>query len=228
MTKRVVLFLLSGATLCLTAPPAAASFIDLHFVGVQSKFILDPGGTTGAFEAAKIDGLTMGNVTRLSPAPTSVGGLLWGLGLTGGDFSLTMALENISAGALTATGSGQFTITDTTGDRITGKLQGAWTRTGGQANVFQGTLFDVAFDNAHGDNQFNGHLGSAADMSLTLPPPWIGVITELSATADWFSAGSYTTNSGSVDASVVVPVPGALALTLFGLGLLGVGRRKHV
>jgi hypothetical protein len=226
--KRVFLLSLSVATLCLAAPPAAATIIDFHFVSVQSEFTLDPGGTTGTFETSKVDNLTMGNVTHLSPAPPSVAGFLWGFGFTGGDFSLSMAITNISASTMTATGVGQFTITDTTADTITGMVQGIWTRTG-QANTFQGTLSDVTFDNASGDNQFNGHLASAASMVFPMPSPWIGALTELSTTANWFSRGSYTTNSGSVDASVSpvpVPVPGAFALTLFGLGV-GLRLRRY-
>jgi hypothetical protein len=224
--KKIFLFSLGIATLCLTAPRATATFIDWHFVSVQSKFTLDPGGTTGTFEASKIDGLTMGSVIHLSPTPTSAAGLLWGLGYTGGDFSLSMAIKNISASPMTATADGQLTITDTTGDQITGKLQGNWTRTG-PANTFQGTLSDVTFDNAHSDNQFNGHLGSAASMVFPVSGPWIGVVQELSATANWFSLGSYTMPSGNVDASVVaVPVPGAFALTLLGLGV-GLPLRRY-
>jgi hypothetical protein len=230
--KKTLLLLLGVGILCLTAPSARATYIDFHLVSVQSNFTLDAGGTTGTFGASKVDGLTTGNVTHLSPMPTSVASFLWGLGFTGGDFSLSMDIKNISASLMTATGDGQFTITDTTGDKITGKLQGDWTRTG-QANTFQGTLSDVTFDNAHGDNQFNGHLASAASMVFPTPPPWIGVLTELSTTANWFSTGSYTTSSGSVDASVLpapgvtVPAPGAFALTLFGLGF-GVRLRRYV
>jgi len=223
--KRVVSLLVLGAVaLGLSAAPAGATFIDFHFVSVPSEFTLHAGGTTGLFQAAKVNGLTMGNVTHLDPAPTSVAAFLWGMGLTGGDFSLAMDLTNISAGSMTAVGNGQFTITDTTGDTITGQLQGNWSRTG-QANTFQGTLFGVTFDNAHGDNQFNGQLGSAASMVFPTPPPWTGTLIELSTTAGWFSAGSYVASSGSVDASVssppattMIPAPGAFALTILGTG----------
>lgn len=212
--KKTLLLLLAVGILGLMTSSARATFIDFHVVSVQSNFILDPGGTTGTFGALEVAGLTTGSVSHLDPAPTSVASFLWGLGFTGGDFSLSMAVTNISAGLMTATGNGQFTFTDTTGDKLTGELQGNWTRTG-QANTFQGTLSDVTFDNAHGDNQFNGQLGSAASMAFPTPGPWVGTLVELSTAANWFSAGSYTTTSGSVDASVspapevVVPAPGA-------------------
>ncbi len=232
MKNAGVLFLFGIITVCLAAPPAGATMIDFHLTGIQSQFTPDAGGMTGTFAASKVAGVTMGNVTHLSPLPTSVAGFLWGLGFTGGDFSLSMNITNISASLLTATGEGQLTFTDTTGDQLTGNLQGNWTRTG-PANTFQGTLSGVAFDNAHGDNQFNGHAGSAASMLFPTPPPWIGVLVELSTTANWFSTGGYVTSSGSVDASVLpapgvtVPVPGALALTLFGLGF-AVRLRRYV
>lgn len=214
---------LSVMTLCLGASPATAALFDFGFDSVQSTFTLDPGGTTGSFEVSKIDGLTMGSVTHLPPAPTSVAVLLWGLGFTGGDFSLSMDVKNISASLMTATGSGQFTVIDTTGDKITGQFQGDWTRTG-EANTFVGTMANVRFDNASGDNQFNGHLGSAS-MVFSSPQPWGGVIDELSTTPNWFSAGSYTTNSGSVDPSPT-PLPAAVLLGLLGLGTAAAGLRR--
>ncbi len=223
---RLLLLLVCVVALGVGATPATAALFDFGFGSVQSTFTLDSCGTTGTFTAAKIDGLTIGSVTHQSPAPTSVAAFLWGLGYTGGDFSLSMDITNISASLMTATGSGQFTIVDTTDDKITGKLSGTWTRVGG-ANIFQGTLSDVKFDNAHGDNQFNGHLGSAASMNFSAPQPWIGVMQELSTNGNWFSAGSYTTNSGSVDPIVSqTPIPAAVLLGILGLGTVGAGLRR--
>jgi hypothetical protein len=222
--RRTFILSLGVAVLCLMASPAMATLFDFGFGSVQSAFTLDPGRTTGTFKVSKIADLTIGNVTHLNLKPTSVAGFLWGLGYTGGDFSLSMAIKNISASPMTATGSGDFAITDTTGDQITGKLQGDWTRTG-QANTFQGMLSNVMFDNAHNDNRFDGHLGSAASMVFPVSGPWIGVMQELSTTDKWFSVGNYTTNSGSVDASVV-PIPAAVLLGMIGLGMAGLGLRK--
>jgi hypothetical protein len=221
--KRMFSRSLCVMALCLAAGPARAALFDFGFGSVQSTFTLDAGGTTGSFEVSKIDGLTTGSVTHQSPAPTGVAAFLWDLGFTGGDFSLSMQIKNISASLMTATGSGQFTITDTTGDTIAGSLQGDWTRTG-QANTFRGTMSNVRFDNASGDDQFNGHMGSAS-MIFPAPQPWIGVIQELSTTANWFSEGSYTTNSGSVDPTAV-PVPAAVLLGMVGLGAAGAGLRR--
>jgi hypothetical protein len=230
MKKRIpVLLTLSVVVLCLRASPVPAALFDFGFGNVRSTFTLDAGGTTGTLEVSKIGGLTMGSVSHLSPAPTSVAGFLWGWGFTGGDFSLSMDIRNISASLMTATGDGDFTITDTTGDKITGKLQGGWTR-GGGANMFQGPLADVSFDNAHSDNKFNGHLSFAASMSFSVPQPWTGTGTmtiEEGMTANWFSVGSYTTNSGSVDGSVVVPIPAAVLLGTLGLGTAGLRLRKR-
>jgi hypothetical protein len=223
--KRTFLLSLTVVTLCLAASPATAALFDFGFDSVQSTFTLYPGGTTGTLEVSKIDGLTMGSVTHLPPAPTSVAVFLWGLGFTGGDFSLSMDIKNISASLMTATGSGQFTVTDTTGDKMTGQFQGDWTRTG-EGNTFRGTMTNVRFDNASGDKQFNGHLGSAS-MVFSSPQPWGGVIQELSTTPNWFSAGSYTTNSGSVDdGATVVPIPAAVLLGILGLGTAGAGVRR--
>lgn len=221
--QRTFILSLSVAALCLAASPATAALFDFGFGSVRSTFTLDPGGTSGTLEVAKVEGLTMGSVTHLSPAPTSVAGFLWGLGFTGGDFSLSMDIRNISASLMTATGDGEFTIMDTTGDKITGEFQGDWTRTG-EANTFRGTMADVRFDNASGDNQFDGHLGTAG-MVFSSPQPWGGIIQEISTTANWFSAGSYITDSGSVDPTVT-PIPAAALLGLLGLGTAGAGLRR--
>jgi len=224
--KRVSICL-SLVTVCLSAVPAEASLFDFGFGSVRSTFTLDPGGTTGTFVAAKIDGLTMGSVNHLNPAPMSTAAFLWGIGFTGGDVSLSMDITNISASAMTAVGIGQFTLTDTTGDRITGNFQGNWTRTG-QANTFAATMSNVRFDNASGDDQFDGHFGTAASMVFSASQPWIGVMQELSTTANWFSLGSYTTNSGSIDPGVdAVPVPAAALLGVLGLGTAGLQLRRR-
>ncbi len=217
---------LSVVILCLGASPATAALFDFGFGSVRSTFTLDPGGTTGSLEVSKIEGLTMGSVIHLEPAPTSIAGFLWGMGAPGGDFSLSMDIENISASAMTATGRGSYTVTDTTGDKLTGQFQGNWTRTG-DGNTFRGTMANVRFDNASGDGQFNGHWGSAASMIFPAPPPWGGALQEVSTTPNWFSAGSYTTKSGSVDDdAAVVPIPAAVLLGMLGLGTAGAGLRR--
>ena len=216
------LLILSIAALCLTASPAMAGLFDFHYGSLDSSYT----SATGAFSASMNPVTTSGSVTRLR-APIEVaqfwanipGGpptSYWDT--VGGDFLLEMTIINI--GALTADGvDGEFTITDTGGDTIIGDLAGEWFDIG-PSNVFVGMLSNVLWNNENNDGTFNGHFGSVS-MSFTAPP-WYGTLIELSTTGTWFGDGDYTTNSGSVDASVV-PVPTAVILGMLGLCVAGLG-----
>ena len=213
MKKKLILVVC--LSLFLGAAPAKAGMFDFHFGSLISSW-----DGTSAFSTNVSPTLTSGSVTRLQ-APSGVANLLagqWGLG---GNFGLSMTLSNVTATSADAIGS--FAVTDTNGDIISGNLAGAWSRIG-PSNVFGGVLNNVSFANNSSDSTFNGHLGS---VSMTFPQamPWHGSLIQLSSTGTWFSQGSYTTRSGSVDASVV-PVPGAVLLGILGLGAVGVKLRK--
>lgn len=198
------------------ATPTMASLFDFHFGSLNSSW----DGTSG-FSTTTNPTLTSGSVTR-QRVPQAVANFLagqWGLG---GNFGLSMTITNITGTG--ADGSGSFAITDTTGDVISGNLSGTWSRVG-VSNVFSGVLSNVSFANNSSDGNFDGHLGSAS-MSFPQPIPWHGSLIQLSTTGTWFSQGSYSTTSGSVDASVV-PVPGGVLLGMLGLCVVGVKLRKH-
>jgi len=229
MVKRKILLLfICFAALCLTAAPARADMVlfDFHYGSLTSTYT----SATGAFSASMNPVTTSGSVTRLE-APIGWAQFWPGVpgqppveswwNTLGGDFLLEMTIDHINAG--TADGSGTFTITDTGGDTITGGLAGDWIDMG-PSNVFVGTLSNVLFV-VSDDGNFDGHSGSVS-MSFTSLPPWYGTLIELSTTSTWFSEGDYTTNSGSVDASVV-PVPAAVILGVLGLGVVGWKLRKY-
>ncbi len=209
---------------CMIATPAMANLFDFHFGSLTSTYTY----SSGTFNVSVNPTLTSGSVTRLE-APIGVmqfladtpGHSYWGI--EGGNFSLSMMINNI--GASTADGAGSFTITDTGGDTITGNLAGTWADLG-VSNFFAGTLSNVNFISVS-DGNFDGHLSSSVLMSFTSLPPWYGTLIELSTTGTWFGDGfDYTTNSGSVDASVV-PVPAAVILGILGLGVVGIKLRKY-
>lgn len=217
------------------ATPARAAMFDFHFGSLTSSW-----DGTSAFTTSVNPAKTSGSLTR-HRVPVSVtnflaNGLLPGFdwATLGGDFSLSMTITGITgsgtvADPYSATGSGSFAITDTTGDIISGNLAGAWIRPSlpvpSPSNNFAGVISNVSFANNSGDSTFNGHLG-AASMAYPQPIPWRGSLIQLSTTGSWFSAAGYTTDSGSVDASVV-PVPAAVLLGILGLGVAGLKLRKY-
>ena len=224
--RRIFLLIICFAALCLSTAPASASLFDFSFTGITSsydgvdEFIAsvnkNPGSTTS------------GNVTR-QESPTSVAYFFnfgW-LTLPPSDFSLEMALTNITAGY--ADGIGSFVITDIDGDTIIGDIMGTWVPTGTD-NTFAGTMSNVRFiDTGTPDGSFDGHLGSV-QMDF-ISSPWCGTLIELSSGGTWFYNGDYDSAAGGVTASVVgpqsVPVPVAVLLGIIGLGVAGLKLRKY-
>jgi hypothetical protein len=208
-----------------------AAMFDFHFGSLTSSWDGSSSFTTNINPT-----LTSGSLTRLRVPTASANfladGLITGIGWTpqGGNFSLSMTVSGITGTGTagdpgSATASGSFAIVDTTGDIISGNIAGTWSRDAtSPSNTFSGLLSNVAFANNSGDGNFDGHIGSAS-MSFPQPMPWRGSLIQLSTTGGWFSGGPYTTDSGSVDASVV-PVPGAVLLGMIGLGAVGVKFRK--
>jgi hypothetical protein len=212
-----------------------ASMFDFHFGSLTSTW-----DGTSAFSTTVNPAKTSGSLVRhrvpVSVANFLADGVLPGIGWTaqGGNFSLSMTITGITgtgtvADPFSASGSGSFVITDTTGDFISGNVAGTWSRPSlpvpSPSNNFAGVISNVSFANNSGDSTFNGHLG-AASMVYPQPIPWRGSLIQLSTTGGWFSTGGYTTDAGSVDASVV-PVPGAVLLGMIGLSVAGVKLRKH-
>lgn len=228
LKRKIFLLIICFAALCLGAAPASANLFDFYYDSLDSSYT----SATGTFSASMNPLTTSGSVVR-QQAPTEWA-LFWAdvpgqpledsyWSTLGGNFSLSMTIINI--GAFTADGvAGKLTITDTDGDTITGDLAGEWFNVG-PSNIFVGMLSNVEFnDSGNQDGKFDGHFGSVS-MSFTAPP-WYGTLIELSTTGTWFGDGDYTTNSGSVGASVV-PVPAAVILGILGLGVVGLKLRKY-
>jgi hypothetical protein len=231
--KLILVFCLS---LFLGATPAMATMFDFHFGSLTTSW-----DGTSSFTTSVNPSTTSGSVQRLR-VPTATAQFLndtllpgvYGWTAQGGNFSLSMSITGITGtdpSSYSAIGIGSWAITDTNGDIISGNVSGTWSRpndpvTGlpSASNNFAGVLSNVSFANNTGDGNFDGHLGSAS-MSYPQVIPWRGSLIQLSTTGGWFSAGAYTTDSGSVDASVV-PVPGAVLLGIIGLGAVGVKLRK--
>lgn len=213
------------AVVCvIIASPAMADLFEFSYGSLNSSY-----NGAGAFSATVNPALSSGSVVRVQ-VPLGVANFIagqWGLG---GGFSVAMTISNITPSS--ADGVGSFVITDTDGDTITGDIAGTWAPlppppASGTSNYFAGLLSNVQFnDNGALDNTFNGHLNSIP-MTFVQPEPWRGTMIELTTTGTWFGEGSFTTNQGSVDASVV-PVPAAVLLGMLGMGVAGLKLRKTV
>jgi len=231
MKRRRLLVVISFAALCLSAAPASANLFDFVFGNIRSDYTF----STGAFSTSVNPASTWGTVTR-QEAPieqATFSGGSWG---GPEDFALSMTISNIDNGLLTADGVGEFILTDTGGDTITGNFTGQWTRilVPGAPNVFSGTMSNVMFNDDSTldglDGKIDGHSGSAS-MTFSSLPPWYGTLFELSYSGTWFGSGyDYSSDAASMHAMVVgpaTPVPTAVLLGIIGLGVAGWKLRKY-
>ncbi len=135
-----------------------------------------------------------------------------------------------------ASGAGTFTITDETGDTITGDVTGVWTKTG-TGPQFAGSLSNVYWNNESSDDTFDGYklvglsyVPASVSMEFGVSQPWHGSLLQLTSdTTPWFGGDlawrQVVTNAGSVDAHVV-PVPAAALLGFLGLSAAGLKLRR--
>jgi len=147
------------------------------------------------------------------------------------NFSMTMAISDITAS--TALGTGNFSFQDRTGETITGMATGTWVLQGDNSAKFTGALSNVYYNGS--DNGFDGWVmvgdnppvatpGAVSMLNLS-EEPWSGGITEITVANVWFNAEWRATPGGSIDA-VVTPVPAALLIGLLGLGTAGLKLRR--
>ncbi len=135
-----------------------------------------------------------------------------------------------------ASGAGTFTLTDETGDTITGDVTGIWTKTG-SGPQFAGLLGHVYWNNENSDDTFDGYelvglnyVPASVSMEFWSSQPWGGSLVQVtSSTTPWFASDrawrESITAAGSVDAHVV-PVPAAALLGFLGLGAAGLKLRR--
>ena len=216
--KRTKLKLIICITIiCLSGAPAFADMFDFD-ASLRGTFDLVT-ATTGTLDMSLYD---LGYVTlnRLeAPLETVVVGPGWS---TLGDFTLTMAIDNISNSTETATGDGSFILTDIDGDTITGNMSGNWAKIAGYT-TFTGDLTNVQWTTD--DNLFNGDSGAAA-LDLFTSPPWAGQVVELTIDKEgWVLWADWSGKDGSIEA--VVPTPAAVILGILGLGAVGIKLRKY-
>ena len=232
------LIILSIAALCLSAAPAQADLFRFSFDDLKTAY----SGTTFTFTADKTTGPlgTTGSVTRYAPLsgkalfnwtlPANIDPLdARGILAIKGDFQLTMTLSNITA--TTADAVGSFIIWDvsdnnplTPADTIFGDLAGVWTQSAQSALTFDGLLSGVGYTDPTPGN-FDGHSGAIDFAVAGSPPPWVGTILQITATAPWFTVGDFDVTGGSLDATIV-PVPGAVLLGILGLSAAGIKLRR--
>jgi len=123
-----------------------------------------------------------------------------------------------------AQGTGAFVLTDTTGDTITGIIDGIWIRGSQGRTYFNGNLSGVVTNNLTGDGLFNGQAG-AFDLDFTRQSPMNGAIVQLFIRT---GVGFFDTSFSDVTTQVageLVPTPGAMGL--MGLAGLALTRRRR-
>jgi hypothetical protein len=148
-----------------------------------------------------------------------------------GNFNISTNIDNFTGmgtplNPYRADGVGEFTLTDTDGDTITGNVAGTWIMYG--VPIFAGNLSNVYWNNENNDDTFDGDNYPGVSMSFGASPPWSGTLVELTSSgAAWFKDGDWSDTGGSVDA-LVIPVPAAVLLSVLGLGVSGIKLRKYV
>ena len=217
--KRKILLMFCFTAFCLCGPPAFADMFDFEASLVMT------------FDGATLNGslYDFGDVT-LNRLDAPIETVVVGPGiLTSGDFSLSMDVDNIDNTAHTATGTGEFTLTDIDGDTITGDISGNWGLNVGGYTAFTGDLTNVQWTSD--DGFFNGDGGSddaAVALDLLTSPPWGGQVVELTIDSlqDWVLYTDWgRPKPGTINA--VVPTPAAVLLGILGLSAVGIKLRKY-
>ena len=223
LRKKKLLLFICFAVFCLSSAPVSADLfqftvhrLDMTYDG--TKFDASLSAAEGAMALTR----------DVSPISTAV------FGSGSGNFNIWTNISNFTGTGTAldpfrADGVGEFTLTDVDGDTITGDVAGMWIMAG--VPVFVGNLSNVNWTQNGGDidNLFDGDGTTEASMLFGASPPWSGTIIELtSSKAPWFGGGAWTgtVTGGSVDA-LVVPVPAAILLGVFGLSVVGVTLRKY-
>ncbi len=226
MRRFILLLVISFAALCFSAAPARANLFNFTVNNVDMTYnAID--ATSGTFTGAV--NATTGNINLIRSNPVGI----TNLGSGSGNFSIMMNITGITPAS--ANGAGSWTLTDTTGDTLTGSVSGTWVPTGpGGAPTpsFVGTLSNVLWNIPPNDNNFDGDPVPAPGFVSMLfpgsPQPWGGTMSHLTAGgAAWFGLGTWAgTVQGGTASGNVVPVPAAVLLGMLGLSVAGIKLRK--
>lgn len=195
------------------------------FSDLESEYFTQDGVT--GYYTARAGVNTSGDVTRLNVPTVETAGFSPAFALDDNSFAdvvFSMTVTNITA--LTADGSGSFSIVDLDGDSITGTLNGMWSRAFAGAPVlfFTGTLTNVNF-NGNGDGVFAGTDGLGFALSdFLLNNVFSGGLVQVSFGLDSFFDESFS-GFNSQFSGVIVPTPGSVALLLGASGIIARRRR---
>ncbi|MFN0011063.1 MAG: hypothetical protein ACKVS8_05390 [Phycisphaerales bacterium] len=185
--------------------------------------------TSGSFSAAASDTLNLqssGDVTRLIPTTGTAEFAPGFVSSTLADFVINLSVTNINVIPGIADGAGTFVLTDVDGDTLTGDIVGVWIAGGLDQTFFNGSLFNVVFNNNSSDGGIDGTSGDHVDGNLGFPFIYEGALTQL-----FLNPGSpffFDSDFSEVDTQVlaeILPTPGAA--TLAGMAGLMVARRRR-
>lgn len=204
--------------------------VTFGFTDLDGDFVYNQNNNTGSFTAVASSlasggpFATSGDVTRVLPVTgTAQFDTNFIDQADSGNFALNMNISNIT-NTTAFVANGAFTITDANGDTITGNLTGNWARLGGVFGSFAGTMDNIAFNNTSGDGTFDGSDGGSFSMLFPGGPFYDGAIIVLE-TGSWFKE-SFEDTDTQVEASILIPAPGAVLLGVLGLAMVNRLKRK--
>lgn len=201
------------------------------FTDLLGSYALNEGGfpanVEGVFAAVAVsDGAfaTAGDVTRLTSPLAGTAEFDTGdfIARNAAMVDIRITVEDI-AGSF-AIGLGEFTITDTTGDTLTGELSGDWLVRASGGVFFSGDATNVAFTDNSDDGRFDGTEGSFAIADL-VERVLEGSFSLLFRRQGAFVNGQSFEGVSTQADGLLVPAPAGAAL-LAG-GLMVAGRRRR-
>jgi len=124
-----------------------------------------------------------------------------------------------------AEASGKLVVTDIDGDEITGDVNGTWSLGASGQAASVGSVSGMIFTPP--DGTFNGNVrGSGFSLDFSRFDQPIGTFLNVADVAGGFFENSFSNRSSGI-VSQVVPAPGAIALGVVGVGLVGWIKRRY-
>jgi len=210
---------------CMAGSASADVIFTFGYTDLSGSF---DGESTFTAEAVDLPGLrSAGDVTRLVD-PAGSANFDDGFVSRSDHAGVAISIDVTDIGEASASGAGEFLLTDADGDRISGAISGLWSTPGLGALVFSGVLSEVTLiDTGIQDGTFDGVDGG--EMLMDFSPasePFEGAIVQLLLPlgAPGFFGAPFEGVSTLVSAEIV-PTPGSAALLMLG-GLAAWRRRR--
>lgn len=186
----------SAASVARGDPVASLTYDDLSASYRSATQIFTAQAVNNAFLQSS------GDTARVVPTP---GNATFAPGFVSrGVANYLFTMSVVPTGPFSATGIGSLTITDATGDTITGLINGTWGRPAPGFIFFNGTLNGVRIQSA--DGRFDGEQGSW-DVDLPGGPVYDGMFVNVVFGGSTFFTGDFNNRAVTITA-MIVPPPG--------------------